>query len=83
MNLAGLDGSGAFRVARRQIAELRLRVNAESLQSLNDEVPFWNDDTSELPEYWLPSREVIGWLERWEASFVAASRSGGLANGDE
>ena len=78
INLATKDGSAAFEAARRQITELRARLSSEALQTVNDEVPFWSGEASELPEFWLPVDEVADWLAKWETSFAEASRYGGL-----
>ena len=76
MNRAKLDGSAVFRLARQQIAELRQRVSAETLQVVDDEVPFW---TLERFMFCLPKDEVVGWLEKWETGFEEASHYGGLS----
>jgi hypothetical protein len=78
MNLATKDGSASFDTARRQMTELRQRVSSEPLQTVNDEVPFWNSETSELPQFWLPVEEVADWLAKWETCFTEASQYGGL-----
>ena len=78
MNLAAKDGSASFEAARRQLTELRQRVSSEALHTVNNEVPFWNGETSELPQFWLPAGEVADWLAKWETCFAEASRYGGL-----
>lgn len=78
MNLASKDGSGSFENARRQMSVLRQLVSTVTLQTVNDQVPFWSREHSELPGFWLPVGEVADWLAKWEASFTEASRYGGL-----
>ena len=78
MNLATKDGAASFQAARRQMTELRQRTSSEALQTVNDEVPFWKSETSNLPLFLLPVDEVADWLAKWETSFKEASGYGGL-----
>ncbi|MFC1858159.1 DUF6331 family protein [Thermodesulfobacteriota bacterium] len=77
-NLAGRNGSEQFKIAWQQLADLIRFVELTNLVSVNGELPFWNEERTELPQYWLPEEEVPGWLERWNDAFAKASKYGGL-----
>ena len=78
MNLATKDGSTSFQAALSQMTDLRQRASSEALHAVNNNVPFWNCETSEVPQFWLPVDEVADWLAKWESCFIEASHYGGL-----
>jgi hypothetical protein len=80
-NLAGKNGSKQFRLAWQQLVALIRYIESENLVSVNGDLPFWNEGNTNLPQYWLPEKEVPEWLERWNDAFTKASKYGGLDEG--
>jgi hypothetical protein len=77
-NLAGGDGRHSFRLAWRQLEDLIRLIDTTQLQTRHDQVPFWNEEPTALPQYWLPKGQIRRWLSKWRDSFEKASHYGGL-----
>lgn len=77
-NLAGIDGNNSFKLAWQQLKSIISIVNSIELACVNNEVPIWNDELVDLPQYWMPVNEFKDWLSEWNVVFEKASRYGGL-----
>jgi hypothetical protein len=77
-NLGGGDGHRSFRVAWQQLKDLIRHYNITPLLTLHGEVPFWNDEPGNLPQYWLPKNRIHKWFSEWSDAFEKASHYGGL-----
>jgi hypothetical protein len=73
-NLAGRDGNQLFWLAWKQLREITVFVDTIKLKSINEQVPFWNEEETRLPQYWLPESKIREWLIQWDDVFEKASR---------
>jgi hypothetical protein len=73
-NLAGRDGSKLFELAWQQLRDVIAFVNATELICVHNEVPIWNDEPVELPQYSMPVKEFKDWLLVWDGVFTEAAR---------
>jgi hypothetical protein len=77
-NLGGRDGQRLFRRAWQQLQTVISLVATTELINLHNELPFWSEEETELPQYWLPKAKVLDWLQLWNEAFEKASHTGGL-----
>jgi hypothetical protein len=77
-NLRGGDGQKSFKLAWQQLIDLINLLSTTKLMVVHDEVPFWDEENTELPQYWLPKGVIPKWLSLWNDAFKKASRYGGL-----
>ena len=77
-NLGGRDGNRQFHIAKRQLRDLIQYCEFTDLEALGENVPIWNEEPINLPQYWLPRDKIKGWLSEWNHAFEKASIYNGL-----
>jgi len=71
-NLAGKDGEHLLEEAFDQFKSIRNQLLSPDLQTVHEQVPFWADNDSELPNYWIELDGLKEWLQKWEYAFIGA-----------
>ena len=77
-NLSSRSGHKLFVRAWEQLKDVINFVRTTELISFHDELPVWNEEETELPQYWLPKDTIPQWLQQWNGAFEKASHTGGL-----
>ena len=74
------DGLGQFVLAQKQVQALNKKLQTLVLETINGEVPIWDESEAELPLCWLPKMDVLVLFSKFEEAFFEAAKYNGKAS---